>query len=151
MARSRVILILSALVILASASSAVAGSKRTVLLIPFATNQAGFDTSVSLANTTADPFGDKTAAGTCTFTYFSQSGASPAPQTSTEVGPGRMLVFVLSAGGSNGIQARPAFQGYIVVDCAFPHAIATAYVASGPSFQNAASVPVTEIKAKDRK
>ncbi len=151
MSRSRLIVILSTLVVLTAASSATAGSKRTVLLLPFATNQVGFDTSVSLSNTTADPFGDKTAAGACTFTYFSQSGASPAAQTSTEVAPGRTMVFVLSSGGTNGIQARAGFQGYIIIDCAFPHAVATAYVASGPAFQNAASVPITVIKAKDRK
>lgn len=133
------------------ASPAAAGSKRTALLLPFATNQAGFDTSVSIANTTADPFGDKTASGACTLSYFSQSGASPAAQTTTEVLAGRTLTFVLSAGGTNGIQPRAGFQGYIIVDCAFANAVGTAYLTSGPSFQNAASIPVTVIKAKDRK
>lgn len=150
MSRSRLTMLAFALVLVFHPSASTAAGKRTVLLLPFATAQAGFETSVSLANTTADPFGDKTASGTCTFSYFTQ-GAPPASQTSAEVAPGAVLAFNLSTGGSHGIQGRPGFQGYIIVDCGFPNAVATAYLASGPTFNNAASIPVTEIKAKDRK
>lgn len=135
----------------AASTTAHAGGKRTALLLPFATSSFGFDTSFSLANTTADPFGDKTASGACTLSYFSQNGAPVASQTTAEVAPGGMFTFVLSSGGSHGIQARPGFQGYVIVDCAFSNAVATAYITAGPNFLNAASVPVTEIKAKDRK
>lgn len=152
MSRLRLPLIaLLVLSVVATATTAHAGAKRTALLLPFATSSFGFDTSFSLANTTADPFGDKTASGACTLSYFSQNGAPVASQTTGEVPAGGMFTFVLSSGGSLGIQGRPNFQGYVIIDCAFPNAVATAYITAGPNFLNAASVPVTEIKAKDRK
>jgi hypothetical protein len=46
----------------------------TNILFPFLTNQAGFDSGVSIANTSSDPFGTAAQAGPCTLNYY---GAPP--------------------------------------------------------------------------
>ena len=50
---------------------------KTYILFPFLTNQAGFDTGVSVANTTSDPFGTTGVAGTCTLNFFGGTTAAP--------------------------------------------------------------------------
>lgn len=103
-----------------------ATQNTTRLLFPFVTNQAGFDTAVSVSNTGLDASGTVGTAGTCTIHYFGQTTGGGAPAagqtTTTAIPPGGQLVFTLSSGGSFGIAARPGFQGYIEVDCAFPFA-----------------------------
>lgn len=86
-------------------------------------NQGGFDTGISIANTTADPFGTKPQAGTCEFFYYGSTtggGAPPAPQKSDPVTAGGTLVLSLSSGGTNNMKASPGFQGYIIAQCTFP-------------------------------
>ncbi len=95
----------------------------TRLLFPYVTNQAGFDTGITIANTTADPFGTKPQSGTCTLNYYGSTtggGAPPASQKSDTVTAGSTLVLTLSNGGTNNMKGAPGFQGYIIAQCTFP-------------------------------
>jgi hypothetical protein len=101
------------------------------LLFPFVTNQAGFDTGVAIANTSLDPFGTATQAGTVKLNYYGGTtggGAAPAAQTSTSVAAGTELVFTLSNGGDHGIAATPGFQGYIIAQAQFQYCHAFAFI-----------------------
>ncbi len=101
------------------------------LLFPFVTNQAGFDTGVAIANTSADPFGTATQSGIVTLNYYGGTtggGAAPAAQKSTTVAPGTELVFTLSNGGDHGIAATPGFQGYIIAQAQFQYCHAFAFI-----------------------
>lgn len=95
----------------------------TRLLFPFVTNQGGFDTGISIANTTADPFGTKPQSGICTLNFYgntSGGGAAPVTQKSTTVIAGSTLVLSLSSGGTNDLKGASGFQGYIIAECNFP-------------------------------
>lgn len=101
------------------------------LLFPFVTNQAGFDTGVAIANTSLDPFGTPTQAGTVTLNYYGGTtggGAAPAAQTSQTVNAGNELVFTLSNGGNLGIAATPGFQGYIIAQMRFQYCHGFAFI-----------------------
>lgn len=101
------------------------------LLFPFVTNQAGFDTGIAIANTSLDPFGTATQAGTVTLNYYGNTtggGAAPAAQTSQTLNAGSELVFTLSNGGNLGIAATPGFQGYIIATHRFQYCHAFAFI-----------------------
>jgi hypothetical protein len=86
------------------------------LLFPFVTNQAGFDTGIAVANTTADPYGTANQNGIVKLFYFGNTtggGAAPTTQSSQIVHAGEELTFTLSSGGDHGITATPGFQGYM--------------------------------------
>jgi len=111
----------------------------TNLLFPFVTNQAGFDTGIAISNTSRDPFSGNAGrlqSGTSTINYYGNSGGTnPAPPADTTTGPvnaGEQLLFVLSSGGGNGIDATPNFQGYIIAQCRFQYAHGFAFVTDGP-------------------
>jgi hypothetical protein len=92
------------------------------LLFPFITNQAGFDTGVAIANTSADPYGTVPQTGAVTLWYYgntSGGGAAPGMATSQPIPAGQELVFLLSSGGNFGITATPNFQGYMIAQAAF--------------------------------
>lgn len=109
---------------------------RTILLFPFVTNQAGFDTGLAISNTSADPLGTGTQEGACTLYYYGNSSgaAAPAAQTSPTVPAGGHLVMSLSTGGgvfapddgftacATGSCVAPLFQGYIFAICDFQFA-----------------------------
>jgi hypothetical protein len=101
------------------------------LLFPFITNQAGFDTGIAIANTSLDPFGTSTQAGTVTLSYYGNTtggGAAPAAQKSQVVNAGNELVFTLSNGGNLGIAATPGFQGYMIAQANFQYCHAFAFI-----------------------
>jgi hypothetical protein len=105
---------------------------QTVLLFPFTSNQAGFDTGVAIANTTSDPFGTASQTGNCELNYYGGTtggGAPPSRQTTTTpLSGGQTATFTLSSGGTNGIAATPGFQGYIIAICNFRYAHGFAFV-----------------------
>lgn len=105
---------------------------RTVLLFPFVSNQAGFDTGMAISNTSSDPFGTAQQSGNCELNYYGGTtggGAAPSKQTtSSPVQSGQVAAFTLSSGGTNGIAATPGFQGYIIVTCQFRYAHGFAFV-----------------------
>jgi len=107
------------------------GACTTNILFPFLTNQAGFDSGVSIANTSADTAGTATQAGPCTLNYFGSTtggGAAPAAQKSGVVNAGTLLLFTLSGGGNLGIAATPGFQGYMIATCNFQYAHGFAFI-----------------------
>jgi len=108
------------------------------LLFPFVTNVAGFDTGIAISNTSRDPFGGaagRVQNGTCTINYYGAVAGGPAPAADTTTNPvnaGEQLLFVLSSGGANGIDAVPGFQGYIIATCRFQYAHGFAFITDGP-------------------
>ncbi|MGI8740969.1 MAG: hypothetical protein ACR2NN_00075 [Bryobacteraceae bacterium] len=101
------------------------------LLFPFVTNQAGFDTGMAIANTSLDPFGTPTQAGTVTLNYYGGTtggGAAPAAATSQTIPAGAELVGTLSNGMNFGIAATPGFQGYIIATTKFQYCHGFAFI-----------------------
>jgi hypothetical protein len=87
--------------------------KGTNLLFPFVSNQSGFDTALSVANTSADPFGTKRESGSCIANFYGANapGALPTPP----VPAGQTYATLLSA-------VAPGFSGYIILTCDFSFA-----------------------------
>lgn len=102
------------------------------LLFQFATNQVGFDTGLVIANTGLDYLGSASSSGTCTLRYngaMSNGSALPPPQTTPVIQPGQTFAFALSSGMPGGTASTAGFQGYVVVQCSFPHARGYSFVA----------------------
>ncbi len=94
----------------------------TNLLFPFVTNIAGFDTGLAISNTSTDPFGTATQAGSCTLNLYG-SGAAAAINTPT-IQSGAVYTTLLSSNASG-------FQGYIIASCRFQYAHGFAFVTDG--------------------
>ena len=109
------------------------------MLFPFVSNQIGFDTSISIANTSAEPFGRSPTKGEVILHYFGNTtggGPAPNPQRSLSVPPGQSLVFTLSSGGSYHVEATPGFQRCIIADCEFPDGEGFAALSQFPQIPN---------------
>lgn len=91
----------------------------TNLLFPFVTNLSLFDTGLAIANTTQDPFGTATQAGTCTLNWYG-SGA-PAATTTPSVAAGSTWVNTV-------MNLAPGFQGYMIAQCRFQFAHGFAFI-----------------------
>jgi hypothetical protein len=103
---------------------------RTILLYPYITNQAGFDTGIEIANTSLDPFttGSNTTAaqsGNCRMTWY--GGTTTAPTTP----PGPSDTGAI-AGGTIYVNTAqtlvPNFQGYMIAVCNFQYAHGFAFI-----------------------
>jgi hypothetical protein len=135
---------------------------NTTILIPFALRQGTFDTGITVANTTADPFGAAgggatPGGGTLRFDLFprTSTGAGTAFgfTTSSSVRPGiglsstgtlvaggtwsGLLSEVLTAAGQTG-----AFVGYIFIRADFQLAHSTAFISDFATFTSASSALV---------
>lgn len=101
----------------------------TNLMFPFLTNQQGFDTGVSIANTSTDPFGflgASTAApqnGTCTLTFYGSGAPSPNTFVTPAIGPATSTTYAFTIG-----TVAPGFQGYAMASCTFLYAHAFVFV-----------------------
>jgi hypothetical protein len=91
-----------------------AACTQTELLFSFVTNQTGFDTGLTIANTTEDPFGTPNVSGTCTLNFYDGTNAHPAYTTPT-IPAGTVHTDLVST-------RAPNFQGYIIAVCNFPKA-----------------------------
>jgi hypothetical protein len=91
----------------------------TNLLFPFITNQAGFDTGLAIANTSQDPFGTPTQAGTCTLNWYGANAPAAAPTPSVAAG----TVWVNTV-----MNLAPNFQGYMIAQCRFQYAHGFAFI-----------------------
>jgi hypothetical protein len=92
---------------------------NTVLLFPFVTNQAGFDTGLAIANTTTDPFGTRNQNGSCNLNFY---GASAPPVVNTgNIATGTVYTTLAST-------SAPGFQGYMIAVCQFQLAHGFAFV-----------------------
>jgi hypothetical protein len=95
---------------------------RTSLLYPFVTAADGFDTGLSIANTTSDGGTTTPQAGTCTLNFFGDNAPS-AFTTPNPVAGGTVYVNVASA-------IAPGFRGYMIARCNFQYAHGFAFVQS---------------------
>jgi hypothetical protein len=100
---------------------------QTLLLFPFVTTVAGFDTGVAISNTSLDPIGTATSSGTCALNFYGLN----APTTVPVIGPIAVgtpdptkAAFVASS-------LAPGFQGYLFATCNFTGAHGFAYITSG--------------------
>jgi hypothetical protein len=93
---------------------------RTILLYPFVTNQAGFDTGLAIANTSTDPFGTSPQVGACSLNWFG-GATSPAPSTSGSIASGTVYTTLAST-------TVPNFQGYMIAVCNFQYAHGFAFI-----------------------
>ena len=107
----------------------------TTLLFPFVTNQAGFDTGISIANTSMDPMGTSENGGTCDIHYFGtmpEDGAAPDMATSSMIEGGEHLVFAISGGNAAmEVPGAAGFQGYLMAQCHFQFAHGVAFITNG--------------------
>lgn len=99
----------------------------TSLLFPFVTNQLGFDTGLTIANTSTDPFGSKGAtaqAGTCTLYFYGAGAPTPNSVTTPVVPSGSVYPTILSS-------VAAGFQGYLIAQCNFQFAHGFAFITDG--------------------
>lgn len=107
---------------------------RTNLLWPFVSNQAGFDTGYTIANTSRDPYTlSSEQTGRCTIWYYGAFASEPTrtsfqQTTTSNVEPGTLLAATLSGGGTNGVQSVAGFQGYMIAQCDFQYAHGFGYI-----------------------
>lgn len=139
-------------------------SPTTVMLIPYAVADLGFDTGIAVANTTADPFGGAAsggataASGPVTVSLYGRTatGATPtvvAVTTSATVRPGAgldssgnlnsgstwtvLLSELRTAAGQTG-----SFTGYIFIQAPFIDAHGASFISDFRSFTSASPVLV---------
>jgi len=93
---------------------------RTILLYPFVTNQAGFDTGIAIANTSTDAFGTGPQSGGCVLKWYS-GPTNPADTTVANVASGTVYTNLVSV-------AVPNFQGYMFAICQFQFAHGFAFI-----------------------
>jgi hypothetical protein len=102
------------------------------LLYPYITNQAGFDTGLTIANTSQDSIVPGTGAssvsaqsGNCKLTYFGGTTAAPtvppAPSDTGTIAAGTVWTNTLQT-------IAPNFQGYMFAVCNFQYAHGFAFI-----------------------
>jgi hypothetical protein len=126
----------------AGAPAAAKQPKGTNLLFTFVTNQAGFDTTLTIANTTQDPFGTTLIDGTCTFHFYGSS--PPAPTETLVIAAGTVFTALAST-------LAPGFQGYVIAECNVPLLHGWAIVGDFGLENLGASYPALVIPAGKRK
>jgi hypothetical protein len=103
---------------------------RTILLYPYITNQAGFDTGLTVGNTSQDPFttgsnATGAQAGSCTLTWYGGTTAAPttppAPSNTGNIAAGTVWTNTLGT-------IAPNFQGYMFAVCNFQYAHGFAFI-----------------------
>jgi hypothetical protein len=103
---------------------------RTILLYPFVTNQAGFDTGMTIANTSQDPYtvGSNATAGQsgdCRISWYGGTVAAPTTNpAATQTGNiafGKVWANTVSS-------MAPTFQGYAFAVCPFQFAHGFAFI-----------------------
>jgi len=135
---------------------------QTNILIPFATTSLSYDTGISIANTTADPFGGTAAggaraqAGTVTFTFYPQTGTSCSFTTSTATpgvglsssgtvvsgGTYSVLLSQLLGAASGCSSLTTSFTGYIFAVANFTNGHGAAFVTNFKGFTSGENVLV---------
>jgi hypothetical protein len=107
---------------------------RTILLFPFLTNQAGFDTGVAIINTSNDPYSGVALnqQGECTLYYYGVTAPAAVPTPAIQAG--EHMTFTLSGGGyvigrpTATVAGAPGFQGYMFAICQFQYALGYAFI-----------------------
>lgn len=121
------------------ASSIAITSCRTILLFPYVTSAAGFDTGIAVANTTQDILGTTGQTGTCSlYVYGVTAATDTAPTNNGPFSPfdGGGKAFAAAGVPSGQVaewlvsQAAPGFTGYAIASCNFQYAHGFAFVYS---------------------
>jgi len=94
----------------------------TVLLFPFLSNLAGFDTGLAISNTSTDPFGTAPQTGTCSLNFYGT--AAPAAFVTPSVPSATAYTNLVST-------IAPGFQGYMIAQCRFQYGHGFAFVTDG--------------------
>ena len=89
----------------------------TTLLFPYVLHQSGFDTGITISNTSPE-------SGSCTINYHGAGG--PDPHESPLIAGGGQLIFTLSS-----TVDTTGFQGYLVAVCDFRKAYGFALILDG--------------------
>jgi hypothetical protein len=105
----------------------------TDLLFPFVTNENGFETGISIANTTSDPFGTATQNGSCYIQFYGDNApasntTTTAPCTSAGACTGAINTGKVFANTLSGILGTGSFQGYAIAVCNFQLAHGFAFI-----------------------
>jgi hypothetical protein len=112
---------------------------RTLLLFPYVTNTAGFDTGIAISNTSMDPFGTDPQDGACSLNYYgvypATGSPAPPPIATPVIEGGEQIAYTMSSGGgvigttkTCAECATPGFHGYMIAICDFQYAHAFAFV-----------------------
>jgi hypothetical protein len=105
----------------------------TDLLFPFVTNEAGFETGMSIANTTTDPFGTGAQNGSCYIQFYGDTApptntTTTAPCTSAGACTGAINSGKVFANTLSTIIGSGSFQGYAIAVCNFQLAHGFAFI-----------------------
>jgi hypothetical protein len=98
----------------------------TNLLFPFVTNAGGFDTAITISNTSADPFNTATQTETCKLSIYSAAIMTP-PLTFTTptIAPGTTFTGLISTIANTVVGG---LSGYMFAACTFTYAHGFAFV-----------------------
>ena len=110
----------SCLTSLSDSAGGLTSSTETRLLFTFLTSVSGFNTAITISNTSQDPFDTPSQSGSCTLTFY----GTGAPKTSSNTGTiaaGATFETVLTSLVSG-------FSGYMFADCTFGLAHGMAFV-----------------------
>ena len=94
---------------------------RTILLYPYITNTAGYDTGLAIANTSSDPFGTGAQAGACDLNWY-QGTTNPAKGTTGNIASGAVWANLASILVPNFGSGGPNGSGYMIAVCTFQYA-----------------------------
>ena len=93
-----------------------------MLLFPFLSNLAGFDTGLAISATATDPFGTLPQSGVCTLNFYGT--AAPAAFVTPTIASGTAYTNLLST-------VAAGFQGYMIAQCRFQYAHGFAFITDG--------------------
>jgi hypothetical protein len=106
------------------------GPCQTLLLFPYITSQGGFDTGISIANTSLDPWSTPTSSGYCTLNFYGLNAPAGPVTWPTQPNGGQIV-----AGDPDPIKSSftassiaPNFTGYMFATCNFQYAHGFAFV-----------------------
>jgi len=113
---------------------------RTVLLFPFVTNQQGFDTGITVANTSNDSpvFSTGAQSGACTFNFYGGTTLAPTTPPAAFTTPKPIVAGTVFADALSNPLIAPGFQGYIIAVCSFQYAHGFAFINNPSQINNVA-------------
>src|SRR5262249_47938277 len=128
---------------LASAQGGAGTPGETRMLFPFVINQNGFDTALTIANTSMDPFGTAPETGACNLTFYGTNAPAGQPISTGSIAAGQSYASLASS-------IAPGFQGYMIADCKFDFAHGFGFVSDIGARNLAAGYLALVIKDKTR-
>jgi hypothetical protein len=87
---------------------------RTILLFPYITNAASFDTGIAVSNTSTDPFGTTPQSGSCAMNFYGTNAPTTAVPALTVASGTTQAILASSALPAN-------YTGYLIAVCNFQY------------------------------